>query len=189
MLEGKDAPTFFLQNQFGQPTSLADHHGKVVVLTFLYTSCPDVCPIVTSQLRDTYEILGSSSAQVALVAISVDPLRDTVEAAYAFSQKWEMTDRWDFLVGQEEELSPIWGAYYLQPIANYGLRQESEDGADQHSDGAITSSALAHVIDESYPVAHTTPVFLIDREGELRVVFTPPLDIEAVAHDIRLLLK
>ena len=189
--DSRDAQSFNLLNQLGQRISLSDRQGKVVVLTFLYTSCPDVCPIVTSQLRDTYEMLGSSSAQVALVAISVDPRRDSVDAAHAFSQRWEMTDRWDFLVGQEDELAPIWSAYYLDPISDDGRRLDGGHGATEHGEGEGegSSGAPGQTIDESYLVAHSTPVYLIDRDGVLRVVFTPPLDPKAIVHDVRMLLR
>ena len=93
------AASFRLQNQFDLPVSLSDHTGKVVLLTFLYTNCPDICPIVAVNLRDVHRVLGDDAGDVALVAVSVDPERDSVQAAYAYSEKWQMTHRWDFLVG------------------------------------------------------------------------------------------
>ena len=109
------APPFELENQFGQRVSLSDYKGEVLLLTFLYTSCPDICPLTTSHLRDAHEMLGDDADGVDFVAISVDPERDTVEEAYSYSQKWGMTDTWDFLVGERQQLSPIWKAYYLDP--------------------------------------------------------------------------
>ena len=129
----RPATPFELENQLGQSISLADHEGKVVLLTFLYTRCPDVCPLVTSQLRDTYQILGSDANDVAFIAVSVDPERDTVEAAYEFSERWGMTASWDFLVGDRNELSGVWSAYYIDPSTSSDSH-EGEDGTPgQHA--------------------------------------------------------
>ena len=186
------ATPFELTDQFGQTARLSDYEGKVVLLTFLYTNCPDICPVVTSQLRDAHEMLGSVADEVVFVAISVDPERDSVEAARAFSESWEMTDNWVFLVGDEEELSPIWKAYYLDPAIN----AQSREDADTHAeDVRIQStrrggvSALRQDIESRYLVIHSTPVYLIDRKGIMRVVSTPPLDIESLIHDIKLLVN
>ena len=186
------ATPFELTDQFGQTARLSDYEGKVVLLTFLYTNCPDICPVVTSQLRDAHEMLGSVADEVVFVAISVDPERDSVEAARAFSESWEMTDNWVFLVGDEEELSPIWKAYYLDPAIN----AQSREDADTHAeDVRIQStrrggvSALRQDIESRYLVIHSTPVYLIDREGIMRVVSTPPLDIDSLVHDIKLLVN
>ena len=175
------AAPFELQNQFGRQVNLSDYAGKVTVLTFLYTNCPNVCPIVTSQLRDTHEMLGA--ADVAFVAISVDPERDTVQEAHAYSDKWKMTHNWDFLVEDRERLAPIWEAYYIDP-ANDDHSQGS--GASSVKTGGVTG--LQQDIVDRYLVIHTTPVYLIDAEGMRRVVFTPPFDTEDLAHDIRLLI-
>ena len=165
----------------------------MVLLTFLYTNCPDICPVVTSQLRDAHEMLGSVADEVVFVAISVDPERDSVEAARAFSESWEMTDNWVFLVGDEEELSPIWKAYYLDPAINAQSREDSDDGHAEDVSTQTTQrggvSALRQDIKNRYLVIHSTPVYLIDREGIMRVVSTPPLDIESLIHDIKLLVN
>ena len=189
------ATPFELTDQFGQTARLSDYEGKVVLLTFLYTNCPDICPVVTSQLRDAHEMLGSVADEVVFVAISVDPERDSVEAARAFSESWEMTDNWVFLVGDEEELSPIWKAYYLDPAINSQSR-EAADGDHAHTEDADTqtthhdeTSGLGQDIESRYLVIHSTPVYLIDREGIMRVVSTPPLDIESLIHDIKLLVN
>ena len=182
------ATPFELQNQFGQRVSLTDYKGEVVLLTFLYTSCPDVCPIVTSQLRDTHAMLGDDASDVAFIAVSVDPERDSVEAARAYSERWDMANSWDFLVGDKEQLSPIWQAYYVDPSPDHrpagnGVQSIEEDG--QRHSGVDT---LVEDITSRYLVIHSAPVYLIDREGIMRVVFTLPFEPEAVAHDIRLLL-
>ena len=181
---------FRLSDQFGRPTSLQDHRGQVVVLTFMYTNCPDVCPIVTNQLRDVYMQLSQQADgadDVAVLAVSVDPERDTVEEARRFLDKWGLADDWRFLVGSREELAPIWKAYYLNPghVHNDSNEPHSHDGPDLSGGGGAADSSSEG---QKYLVIHSTPVYLIDRQSRRRVVFTTPLDTEAVAHDIRLLL-
>lgn len=71
---GKDpAPNFQLEDQEGRQVALSDLRGKVVVLTFLYTHCPDVCPLIAEHLKTASSQLGAAMNQVAFVAVSVDP--------------------------------------------------------------------------------------------------------------------
>jgi protein SCO1/2 len=72
-------PDFTLNDSRGQPVQLSALRGQVVVLTFLYTSCPDTCPLITGKLRQIQTELGSEAERVSLVVVSVDPQRDTAE--------------------------------------------------------------------------------------------------------------
>ena len=97
----REAQDFRLTDQFGRTKSLRqDFAGRIVVLTFLYTACPDVCPIVANHLRDISTLLGDDSSQVAIVIISVDPEGDTVESVFDYSERWQMTNRWTYLTGE-----------------------------------------------------------------------------------------
>ena len=181
------APAFELQDQHGRQVALADFEGRVVVLTFLYTYCPDICPAITAQLKQTHEILGEDAGRVALVAISVDPDRDTVERAYSYSDSWGMLTKWSFLVGDEEQLSPIWRAYYIDPtIDDVSHSRASDETAHASLEGAVKT--LGEGITAEYEVSHPAALYLIDREGIMRVLFTSPLDPNSIVHDIRLLL-
>ena len=171
------APPFQLEDQFSNPVSLSDFAGKVVVLTFLYTYCPDICPITTETLRRTDELLGNDAMEVQFLAISVDPPRDTVERAYEYSLERGMLDKWRYLVGTEEQLAPIWISYWLDPSSD-----DSDHGS--HSDGSQEEENVG------YLVSHTAPVLLIDRDGLRRVLFTEvSLDYQPLVHDIRLLMR
>ena len=184
------ASPFELHNQFGQAVSLSDYQGSLLVLTFLYTNCPDVCPLTTSQLRDTHAALGDDADDVRFAAVSVDPERDSVDAALEYSQRWDMADKWDFLVGEREQLSGVWKAYYLDPFVDHDedkRRTHITQTGDDHDRGASANAPRQDL--GEYLVSHSAPVYLIDREGRMRVVFTSPLEPEAIAHDIRLLLK
>ena len=183
---GEPATPFELVSQNGRSVTLSDYAGKVILLTFLYTSCPDLCPAVTADLRDTHRLLGDVADEVAFVAISVDPARDSVESAREYSDRWEMTERWDFLVGDEETLSQIWKAYYIDPGVDRGS-EDDETGSDQDSDH--NDGAPDRLAEDSYLIIHSAPVYLIDKEGIRRILFTPPLEPEALAHDIKRLVN
>ena len=155
-----DAPEISLSDQFGETVALSDFAGKVVLLTFLYTSCPDVCPIVAETLRRTHQLLGKDAERVQIVAVSVDPDRDSVEAAHQYSEQREMQDKWRFLVGPEEELEPIWFSYWLDPVVSDGVGRDGES----HAAGPVGPG--------EYLISHGAPVFLIDAEGRRRVLFT-----------------
>ena len=182
------APDFTLTNQFGQPVSLADLRGRVAVLTFLYTNCPDICPIVTAQLREVQREL-SADGGAQFVAVSVDPERDTIKATREYLDKWRLSaEGWQFLVGEKAVLEPIWKDYYVAPaVSDHDPLASGEATPTPEPAGAL--NALSAEITRRYLVVHSTPVFLIDREGRRRVVFTPPLDPGEVAEDIRRLLN
>ncbi len=76
--EPPDAPDFTLQNQFGEEVSLSDFDGKVVVVAFIYTSCPDVCLIISSNIDYINQNIGDDGDNVEFVSITIDPARDTV---------------------------------------------------------------------------------------------------------------
>ena len=181
------ATPFELRDQFGHPVNLAGYRGKVVALTFLYTYCPDICPIVAAHLQQAHRKLGDDADQVAFVAVSVDPARDTVERAYAYSEKCDMLNSWAFLVGGEEELAPIWKAYYIDPAvddrAGDGSATETRDASQRSGVDALRQGLVPR-----YNVVHSAPVYLIDREGLMRVLFTLPFEPDDLVHNIRLLL-
>ena len=199
---GDAAPPFRLHDQFGDSVALSDLSGKVVVLAFLYTHCPDVCPITAEALRRAQTLLGDDAREAEFVAITVDPQRDSVERANQYSQEMDMLNRWRFLVGSQEQLAPIWKSYWLDPI-----RDLPTHGEDPHAGGndaeaatgkletlnALVESPAPSAVEasvEGYLVSHTAPVFLIDRQGNRRVLFTNlSLDPQPLVHDIRLLIK
>ena len=185
VLQASDpAPEFQLRDQFGRSVALADYRGKVAVVTFLYTYCPDICPIVTSHLKQAHRMLGEDAARVGFVAISADPQRDTTERAYAFSEEWGMLKNWAFLVGDEAELAPVWKAYYVAPSIDEHGQTPTAAPTPQGNVGALREGIAA-----PYTVSHSAPVYLIDREGVMRALFTLPFEPQAVVHDIRLLLE
>ena len=183
------APGFTLVDQFGEEISLSDKRGNVVALTFLYTNCPDICPLTAHSLGKAHEALGEDTARVSIIAISVDPDRDTPQQARAYSQQRNMLDKWSFLTGPEEELSLLWEAFYVavDRTDDSGGAIESL-GTDLAREALASSEGLSEKA--AYLVTHSAPVYLIDQQGTMRSIITDlTLDPEPLVHDIRLLLK
>ncbi len=103
---------FGLRDQDGKPVRLDELRGRPVVVTFLYTTCEDTCPLTTAQIRGALDDLGHD---VPVVAVSVDPPRDTPDRARSFLLKHKMTGRMRFVLGERAELARLWKAYGVQP--------------------------------------------------------------------------
>lgn len=106
------APPLALHNYLGKPVNIASYRGKAVLVTFLYTNCPDICPLITSNLRVAQNAMGAATASKAqIIAVSVDPRGDTRKAVAAFLARHEMTGRMQYLVGSAHELAAVWKAW------------------------------------------------------------------------------
>ncbi len=163
----KPAPDFTLTNQFGEKVSLSDFRGKVVVISFLYTSCPTVCPAITQNFITAMEELGDAAGRdVIFIAVSVDPERDTVEQVRRYSEKRGLLYKWQYLTGERSELEKVWKAYNI--YVNVSWRDEYGN----------------------YLVDHTATAIVVDRQGNLRLVY-PGItwDPRDLAHDLKLLLR
>src|SRR5436309_12313929 len=108
----RPAPALALRNYLGQPVNIAAYRGKAVLVTFLYTHCPDICPLITSNLRVAQNLMGAAKASRAqIIAVSVDPRGDTPKAIAAFLARHEMTGRMQYLIGSGAELARAWRAW------------------------------------------------------------------------------
>jgi protein SCO1/2 len=103
---------FALRDQDGRRITLAGLRGHVVVLTFLYTTCRDTCPLTADQVGAAMDRLGHD---VPALAVSVDPARDTPALARRFLLARHLTGRMHFLLGSRDELAPVWRAYGIRP--------------------------------------------------------------------------
>src|SRR5436305_3790695 len=95
------APAFALMSQDGKPTSLIGLRGKVVAVSFFYTACPDICPLLTQKLVEVQDSLGEDfGSKIAFISITVDPEHDTQEVLKDYAAAWEAkTGGWSFLSG------------------------------------------------------------------------------------------
>ncbi|MFQ5847391.1 MAG: SCO family protein [Candidatus Methylomirabilales bacterium] len=157
----RETRDFTLRDQLGKPVRLSDFRGRVVILTFLYTACRDVCPLVTAKLRKAREMLGEVAPRAVFLAVTTDPTRDTVKRVRAYSEKYQMLDRWHFLTGERPILQPIWKYYWVGKVWT----------------------------DKEGNVMHQAPVHLIDRAGKIRVAYGSGFEPADLAEDIRILLR
>jgi protein SCO1 len=160
-LRGRPAPDFDLRDAGRRRLAATDLRGRPYVLTFLYTDCPDVCPLIGQELRRAIELLGGKARRVAAVAVSVDPEGDTEEAVGLWKRRLRMPHNFHYLIGSADELRPVWNSYFAAPQA---------PGAEDS--------------------LHTASIWLIDARGRWRTKFSggvpvPPADI---AHDLRVLV-
>ncbi len=155
------APPIALRNYLGQPVNIDQYRGKAVLVTFLYTNCPDVCPLITSNLRVAQNLMGSKTAsKVQIIAVSVDPKGDTPKAVASFLARHEMTGRMQYLVGDARELASVWKAW--------GVGSERDAQQPQF-------------------VNHSGLVYGITASGKRTTLYTASFRPADIAHDVPLL--
>jgi protein SCO1/2 len=156
----KLAPPLALRNYLGQPVTLAQYRGKAVLVTFLYTNCPDVCPLIAANLRVALNELGPAAARAQLVAVSVDPRGDTRAAVAKFLRAHELLGRMQYLVGSHAQLARTWAAW--------GVGSQQDVGQPQL-------------------VAHSALVYGVGAGGDLRTIYPSSFEPRQIAHDVPLL--
>ena len=155
------APPLQLHNYLGQPVNIDSYRGRAVLVTFLYTSCPDICPLITASLHATLELLGpAESRHVQIIAVSVDPRSDTPKAVAAFLARHQMTGRMQYLIGSAHELARVWHAW--------GVGSEQDASQPQF-------------------VNHTGLVYGISASGKRTTVYAANFIPAELAHDVPLL--
>ncbi|HEV2592845.1 MAG TPA: SCO family protein [Gaiellaceae bacterium] len=102
------APAIALHDDAGKPVSLASQHGWTLV-TFLYTHCPDVCPLIAANLNRALQQVDD----VSVLAVSVDPKGDTPAAVRAYVKQKHLVPRFHYLLGTLGQLRPIWARYHV----------------------------------------------------------------------------
>lgn len=141
---------FDLPDERGKTVRLSEMRGKPVVVTFMYTTCRDTCPLTAAQIRGALDQLGHD---VPVVAVSVDPAHDTPAAARRYIAKQQLDGRMRWVLGDSGALQRIWRAYGVQPqsaSAEHSASTVLLDAAGRQRVGfatdQLTSSALAHDI-------------------------------------------
>lgn len=109
---GVRAPDFSLKDQDGAPVSMRALRGRPVVVTFLYTQCEESCPTEAQQVKGALDDLGRD---IPVLAVSVDPERDTPAAARRFVDEQGMTGRMRFVLGTRSELQRLWKGFAIKP--------------------------------------------------------------------------
>ncbi len=155
------APPIALRNYLGRPVNIDSYRGKAVLVTFLYTSCPDICPLITASLHATLELLGPhADSKVQVIAVSVDPRGDTPKAVAAFLARHRMTGRMQYLIGSAHELAQVWKAW--------GVGAERDAQQPQF-------------------INHTGLVYGISASGKRTTIYAANFVPSELAHDVPLL--
>jgi protein SCO1 len=156
----RQAPPIDLPNQLGQRVTLSQYHGKVVLVTFLYTHCPDVCPLIAGNLHAALSLLGPKARDVRIISVSVDPRGDTPRAVTTFLRRHDMTGRMQYLIGSPSQLAHTWKAW------NVGSQKDTSNPEF---------------------VAHSALVYGITASGKLMTLYPANFKPRDVVHDVSLL--
>jgi protein SCO1/2 len=152
------APKFTLVDDAGRPVSLSADRGRYVVVTFLYTHCPDVCPVIAGNLNRVLATPTARQARLRVIAVSVDPKRDTPAAVRRYVAVHRLRPAFSYLIGDQARLSRVWRAYHVAATPLHG--------------GTI---------------AHSTFEILVDPKGRERVVYDAGAKPADFVHDLALL--
>jgi cytochrome oxidase Cu insertion factor (SCO1/SenC/PrrC family) len=112
-LGSQPAPDITLVNQFGQPMSLSQFRGKVVMLSFEDSECTTVCPLTTASMLEAKQMLGAAGNQVQLLGVDANPTATSVADVLAYSRAHGMVNQWDFLTGSPAQLKAVWNEYHV----------------------------------------------------------------------------
>jgi protein SCO1/2 len=158
---GKD---FSLLDPDGKLRTLNDFKGKVVVMFFGYTQCPDVCPTTLTEMQQVMTLLGPQSDKVQVLFVTVDPERDTATIL--------------------KQYVPSFDARFL------GLRPADEVALEKVTkDFKIYYKKVPGTSPGSYTIDHTAGSYAFDPEGRLRLYIRHAQGPETLAHDLKELLK
>jgi protein SCO1/2 len=132
--------SLILQDSLGNRVNLGSYRGKAVVVTFIYTHCPDICPLIVGHLHTVQEQLGAKAGRLQIVAVSVDPEGDSRMTVAAFLKAHQMTGRMKYLIGNRSQLQRVWKRWGVLSKAD----PKSPD-AVEHSAEIFGISASGHV--------------------------------------------
>jgi cytochrome oxidase Cu insertion factor (SCO1/SenC/PrrC family) len=156
-LGAQPAPDITLVNQFGQPMSLSQFRGKVVMLGFEDSKCTNVCPLTTQSMLQAKQMLGAAGDQVQLLGVDANPAATSVADMLAYSRAHGLVNQWDFLTGSLAQLKAVWGAYHI---------------AVQVEKGQID---------------HTPALFVIDRSGREQKLYLTQMAYSSVGQSAQVL--
>lgn len=157
------APGIELTDVDGGSFELSELNGKVVIMFFGYTSCPDVCPVTLSDFLQVRTQLGERAEDASFVFITVDPDRDTPERMKRYLTNFD--PEIIGLTGSRSELEVVW--------SSYGVYQaKSEDGND-----------------ENYLVDHSSRIYVIDQQGNLFLTYLFGTENKVIAEDVQHLIS
>jgi protein SCO1/2 len=160
-LDRSPAYDFRLRDARGGVLATRALRGRPYALTFLYTDCQDVCPLIGREIGEALRLLGPRRSEVAALAVSADPEGDSKQAVMSWLRRHRLPRNFHYLIGSRARLGPVWKAYFAAPQPR-GVRESK----------------------------HTASIWLVDKRGRLRTKFSggAPVAPRDLAHDLRLLL-
>jgi protein SCO1 len=153
---------FQLTNDEGKTVTAADYRGKIALLYFGYTHCPDVCPLTLAHLHVVMEKLGKQADDVRILFVSVDPTRDTPAVMHDYVKAFD--PHAVGLTGPAPDIEAL--------TKRYRAAFTREPGA----------------ADGSYEVSHSSGIYIFDKSGKARLLATPADPQDKLVHDMQLLL-
>jgi protein SCO1 len=153
------APPLRLKDSVGREVDLSRYRGKAVLVTFIYTHCPDVCPLIVSHLKTAQAELGARAKGLRIVAVSTDPRGDTPKTVARFLADHGMTGRMEYLIGDRPELEHVWKAWDIVARPEKADRELVEHSALIYgiaADGKITTVYPANF--KPAEVVHDVPL-------------------------------
>jgi protein SCO1/2 len=156
-LPARAAPAIDLRDDRGRRVTLASYRGKAVLVTFLYTHCPDVCPLIASNLGVALEQLGPRASHAQVIAISVDPRGDTPAAVARFLAAHRLAGRMEYLIGSSSQLARTWAAWSVGSTREVGQPDR---------------------------VAHSALIYGITAGGVLKTLYPASFDPGQIVHDV-----
>ena len=151
-----DISEFSLIKPDGNVTNLSDYEGQVLIVSFIYSRCPDVCPVVSSNLRwVSQELADHYEENFSIVSITVDPWWDTQNVLGQYATERNLS--WPHLTGDVATLEPVWESFHvgLQTYINESASNESNSTSGRHH--------------PDYLVDHSTATIILDKEHNQRV--------------------
>jgi cytochrome oxidase Cu insertion factor (SCO1/SenC/PrrC family) len=158
-LGGLAAPGFRLVNQFGQPMSLSQFRGKVVILAFTDSECTTICPLTTLSMVEARDLLGAAGDRVQLLGIDANPRATAVSDVLAYSRAHSMVSQWDFLTGPRAQLRAVWKAYHV------------------------------YVQIQAGQIDHTPALYVIDQRGRERKLYLTQMAYASVGQEAQILAE
>jgi cytochrome oxidase Cu insertion factor (SCO1/SenC/PrrC family) len=158
-LDNAPAPDFTLTNQFGQPMSLSQFRGKVVLLGFEDSECTTVCPLTTQSMVLAKQLLGTAGNDVRLLGVDANPQATSVADVMSYSRTHGMVNQWDFLTGSLAQLRQTWRAYHIA------------------------------VQIESGQIDHTPALFVISQQGRLQKIYLTQMAYSSVPQSAQVLAE
>jgi cytochrome oxidase Cu insertion factor (SCO1/SenC/PrrC family) len=156
-LGDKPAPDFTLVNQFGQPMTLSQFRGRVVLLSFEDSECTTVCPLTTQSMLIAKELLGKAGDSVQLLGVDANPDAHAVANVKAYSQVHGMINQWDFLTGTVPQLKKVW--------QEYNIAVEIEAGQ----------------------IDHTPALYVINQQGTLEKVYLTQMAYSSITQSAQVI--